>query len=100
MNATGNMLNKSQTNIYNQKIKEHGIPFSPTQQALKCTKPVIQCNDCLKWRCIYAAKNISKDEKQAASRLHEDISYTCGATFEDIEEDEEDPETSVIKSGF
>ena len=78
-----------------QKLKEHGMPFSPTQQALNCTKMVIQCYECLKWRCIYAAKNISKEEKSASSRLIENL-LSCGASFQDIEVDNSDEEESVL----
>ena len=56
-----------------QKFKEHGMSFSPTQQALKCTKEVIQCCHCLKWRCINEAKKITNEEKQTAVKLIENL---------------------------
>ena len=71
--------------------------LSPTQQALKCTKEVMQCCDCLKWRCIYAAKKMTNEEKQTAVKLIENLLYTCGASLQAIEVNDDDPEAAVVQ---
>ena len=77
----------------NQKAKEHGMPFSPIQQALKCTKMAVQCLDCLKWRCLYAAIKISQEEKRQPIEFFQ---YTRRSSLQEVEIDEDDTETLVL----
>ena len=70
----------------NSKGKEHGMPFSPSAQVAKNTKLVLQCEECLRWRCVYSKQKISKVEKSQAMQLFELISYSCGASLQDVVE--------------
>ena len=82
-----------------QPHKDNGMPFAPSAQVANCTKLVAQCTDCERWRFIYASKGISKEERNIAQRLFEDVFYSCGASIQDIEVGE-DEENEVLKKLF
>ena len=62
------------------------MPFSATAQRLNNTKLVVMCDECLKWRCVYAQKSLTKEEKKEATVLFETVSYSCGSSLNDIDE--------------
>ena len=73
------------------------MPFSPSAQVAKNTKLVLQCEECLRWRCVYSKQKISKVEKSQAMQLFEQFSNSCGASLQDVVEFSGDDETIVSK---
>ena len=58
--------------------KGHGCPFSPTVQTAKKVGMVIQCEECGKWRCLYAGKKLNKKMRDELEVEMETILYSCG----------------------
>ena len=72
-----------------QKNKtKHGIPFSPSAQYAKSVGIVVQCQDCDKWRCLYSQRKISRKMHKKIQNTLDDLSYTCGSVFSDLEDEE------------
>ena len=70
----------------NEKKK---LPFNVTQQHVKNVSILIQCKECEMWRLLFSKSKLSSQCKVKLNSILEDVSYTCGATFEDIELPEE-----------
>ncbi|XP_019855518.1 PREDICTED: uncharacterized protein LOC109584280 [Amphimedon queenslandica] len=66
------------------KNSKANLGFNVTQQHAKNTGTVIQCEECSMWRLIFSKKKLSPQGKADLSRLLDDISYTCGAAFDEI----------------
>ena len=81
----------------NEKLKERGMSFSPSAQKAKNTNLVWQCEECLRWRCIYSQKRLSKAERTEAMQLLEMFSYSCGSSLNDIHCFEDDEDTVLAK---
>ena len=60
------------------------MPFNPTAQTAKNTSIVICCNECGKWRSVHSELKLKKEVKVAIAADLENISYSCGSTFQDI----------------
>ena len=87
----------------NNKSGKHGMPFTPSSQYAKNVGLVIQCDECLHWRCIYSKKKLKERQKEEMGKLIEDILYCCGASMKDIPYDEGsvlEVSVSLIGSGF
>ncbi|XP_071947398.1 uncharacterized protein [Antedon mediterranea] len=69
----------------------HGCPFNPSAQTAKNAGVIIQCEECEKWRCLYAKKKLTKKTRQALELLMETALYSCGATLTTIEMPDDDP---------
>lgn len=65
--------------------KQHGMPFPPSLQYAKNVKIILQCGECSKWRVIYSKFALKKVERVELENIFEDIEYTCGSIFSDIE---------------
>lgn len=75
--------------------KTHGMPFSPSAQYAKNVKVVLQCGECFKWRVLYSKYSLKKDQREELEQLIEDLDYTCGSIFADIEAEEDSVLNSV-----
>ncbi|CAB4019160.1 Hypothetical predicted protein [Paramuricea clavata] len=64
----------------------HQMPFSPSSHKSNNTKTVIQCDDCLKWRVCYASHVLKKNQKRELESELDNIAYSCGSCFQDIED--------------
>ena len=60
------------------------LPFNVTQQHVKIVNLVIQCKECEMWRLLLSKRKLSPQSFKKLEKIIEDMSYTCGATFEDI----------------
>ena len=61
------------------------MSFSPSVQHALNTGTVIQCEECDRWRVVYSKKKLSVDLRTTLQSVLEDVSYSCGASLEDIE---------------
>ena len=64
--------------------KKKPLPFNVTQQHVKNVHLLIQCDDCEMWRLLFSKTKLSSASVMKLSAILEDISYTCGATLDDI----------------
>ena len=58
-------------------------------------KVVLQCGECFKWRVLYSKYSLKKDQREELEQLIEDLDYTCGSIFADIEAEEDSVLNSV-----
>lgn len=58
------------------------VPFNVTQQHVKNVNLVIQCEECEMWRLFFSKKKLSPAFVLQLENIIEDVSYTCGATFD------------------
>ena len=61
------------------------MPFSPTAQYAK-NGLVVKCTDCGKPRVCYARRVIDFKTKSQIKRELEDLDYSCGSTFDSIDD--------------
>ena len=67
------------------KFKQRkSLPFNVTQQHVKSVNLVIECEECEMWRLLLSKRKLSPQSFKKLEKIIEDMSYTCGATFEDI----------------
>ena len=64
-----------------QKKNKKTLPFNATQQHVRNVNLLIQCEECKMWRLLFLKKKLSKN----LEGILEDLSYTCGATFDDLD---------------
>ena len=79
---------KHRPSLVQRNQSNHGMPFSPSAQCAKNVGIVVQCQDCDKWRCLYSKKKISRKLHGKVESALEDLSYTCGSVFSDLEDEE------------
>lgn len=46
----------------------------------------LQCDDCLKWRVCYSSHVLKQPDKRELERELDNISFSCGSCFQDIED--------------
>ena len=61
------------------------LPFNATQQHVKNVNLLIQREDCDMWRLLFAPSKLSPQSVTQLKSILEEVSYTCGATFNDME---------------
>ena len=76
--------------------KTHGMPFPPSAQYAKNVKVVFQCGECFKWRVLYFKHSLKKEQREELECLIEDLDYTCGSIFADIEPEEDSVLNSIL----
>ena len=79
--------------------KQHGMPFPPSAQYAKNVKVLLQCGECLKWRVLYSKHSLKKQQREELEILVENIEYSCGSVFTDIEGEEDSIQRSVFVKG-
>ena len=69
------------------KAKRHcsSIGFSPSQQHVKNVNIVILCDECELWRLLFCRYKITVQERTLLQTILQDVSYSCGATLEDLD---------------
>ena len=82
------LFGTSTTEQYRPSMKEvenkhHGMPFSPSTQFAKTTMITLSCGECNKPRVCYSRKKLKDSDKVKIMRWLEDVSYTCGTSFDD-----------------
>ena len=70
-----------------RKTKSHSksIGFYASQQHVKNVDMVIQCEECEMWRLLYCQHKLTIQERAAFQNILDNISYTCGATLDDLD---------------
>lgn len=61
------------------------LSFSPSVQHANNTNTVVQCDECNMWRVVFAKKKLSVAAIATLQSVLEDVSYTCGASLEDVD---------------
>ena len=87
---------KHRSSLTSAGAKTHRMPFPPSAQYARNVKVVLQCGECFKWRVLYSKHSLKKDQREELEFLIEDLDYTCGSIFADIEPEED----SVLNSIF
>ena len=67
----------------------HGMPFPPSAQYAKNVRVVVQCSDCSKWRILYSKQSLKLQQRRELEAYLDDLSYTCGSTFADVDSAED-----------
>ena len=75
------------------------MPFPPSAQYAKNVKVLLQCGECLKWRVLYSKHSLKKQQREELEILVENIEYSCGSVFTDIEGEEDSIQRSVFVKG-
>ena len=68
-----------------QQKKRKATSFSPSQQHVKNVGLLLQCEECDKWRLLFCKHKLTVQEVSDLQSILDDISYTCGTTFDDLE---------------
>ena len=68
-----------------QRQKKKTISYSPSVQHVKNVNVMVQCEDCLSWRLLFSKKKLTNLQRRTLEAILDDVSYSCGASFEDIE---------------
>ena len=68
-----------------QRRKRKAMSFSPSQQHVNNVGLLLQCEECDKWRLMFCKHKLSVQETSDLQTILDDISYTCGTTFDDLE---------------
>ena len=63
-----------------QSKQRRSIAFSPSQQHVKNVGPLVQCEECEKWRLLFCKHKFKPDELSKLKKTLEEVSYSCGAT--------------------
>ena len=61
------------------------LPFSPSVQHAKNTDTMVQCEECDSWRLVFSKKKLPNTARSTLQSILEDVSYTCGSSFEDLD---------------
>ena len=67
------------------KKRKTSLSFNVTQQHVKNVNLVIQCEECQLWHLLFSKRKLNSQNIAELEKVIEDISYTCGASFEDIQ---------------
>ena len=65
--------------------RKKGTTYNVTQQHVKNVNLVVQCEECEMWRLLFSKRKVSTHQVSQLERIIEDMSYTCGASFDDLE---------------
>ena len=80
--GTQEALERAVTQETTSKKRKTALPFTVTQQH---AKNVNQCEECKLWRLLFSKKKLNSQNIAELEKVIEDISHTCGASFEDIQ---------------
>ena len=68
--------------IQRQKMKT--LTYSPSEQHARNVGVLVQCDECDKWRLLFSKRKLSARERAQLEGIIADVSYSCGATIEDL----------------
>jgi hypothetical protein len=68
-----------------QQKKRKASTFSPSQQHVKNVGLLLQCEECDKWRLLFCKHKLTVQEVADLQGILDDVSYTCGTTFDDLD---------------
>lgn len=89
-NAPENSAESSQRQVKSPSCKQRmkgkaSLGFNATQQHVRNVNLVIQCEECSMWRLLFSKKKLDLNSRMQLTQVIEDISYTCGATFSELD---------------
>ena len=61
------------------------LSFSPSVQHALNTGITVQCEECDMWGVVFSKKNLTVQQRSTLQSILEDVSYSCGASLEDID---------------
>ena len=70
--------------------KDPEMPFSATAQTAKNVKEVVVCEECDKRRLLHSKRKLNKLQKVMLTSALDILTYTCGSSFADEIEDDND----------
>ena len=86
MVTSGSQLVFNVCEEFGKYVKEkNATSFSPSQQHINNVGLLLQCEECDKWRLMFCKHKLSVQEISDLQTILDDISYTCGTTFDDLE---------------
>ena len=68
-----------------RKDPRKSIGFSPSQQHVHNVGLLVQCEECDKWRVLFCKHKLNYLEVTELGKCLDDISYTCGVMFSDLD---------------
>lgn len=81
---TSSTTEKDRPSLKGKKAAK-GISFSPSVQHARNTDTMVQCEECNMWRLVFSKKKLSAVARNTLASILEDVSYTCGASLEDLD---------------
>ena len=60
------------------------LMYSPSEQHARNAGVLVQCDECDKWRLLFSKRKLSARERTQLQGIIEDVSYSCGATIDDL----------------
>ena len=87
---------KSFCDLYGQVTSEEHCPSlqtskkaskrsNPSQQHVRNVGLLVQCEECDMWRLLFCRFKLNYQETSELSRCLDDISYSCGVSFSELE---------------
>ena len=67
-----------------KRKKTKSITYSPAEQHARNVGLVIQCDECDKWRLLFSKRKLSVSQRKKLEEIITDVSYSCGATTDDL----------------
>ena len=67
------------------KPRRKSLPFTPSVQHVNNIALMLQCEECDLWRLLYSKRRLSAQDKTEIQSVIDDISYTCGATLQELD---------------
>ena len=61
------------------------LSFSPSVQHARNTDTMVQCDECCMWRLVFSKRKLSVSARNTLQTILEDVSYTCGASLDDLD---------------
>ena len=65
--------------------KKKVLSYSPSVQHVKNTNVMVQCEECSMWRLLFSKRKLTLPQQKALETVMADISYSCGALFDDLD---------------
>ena len=80
--GTDTSKNECPSLIHRRKMKT--LTYSPSEQHVRNAGVLVQCDECNKWRLLFSKRKLSVRECTQLEGIIANISYSCGATIEDL----------------
>lgn len=80
------IFGKSTTDEHRPSLKKQksSIPFTPTAQHARNANTMLQCDECSKWRLVYAKHKLKKEQYEKLQDELEDASFSCGSQLSEL----------------
>lgn len=65
--------------------KDKPLPFRLSTRHVQNVGTLVQCQECDLWRLLYSKRKLTLSEKQQLQSILEDVSYSCGALFQELD---------------